>query len=256
MSIPASVGLYVNWVNGSYSSPTYTAASPDKPNSQAWTKTGTGFSIAVDNDSPWSGQTCAFVTDANNDYVDATVTSSEVQATSGRVLVEVQVGTWGGLRHQFWMFATNWWDGRLTIRENTGGVLYVRMEWQGGQTAFVDLGAHPTGAYVVEVIYDTNNATASQRLRARTWTLGGTPGSFTDTGSSSSAGSTNQFVTVRLGDNGSGVDAQFGRVMVSSDISEDLSAVTEGGGATGQPTMARHNGTPGMSKGASFGRGW
>lgn len=29
-----------------------------------------------------------------------------------------------------------------------------------------------------------------------------------------------------------------------------------GGGATGQPAMARHHGTPGMSKGASFGRGW
>ena len=224
-----AVTLYADWENGSYSAPTYTAATPDIPNGHTWTGNGTNYSRAVDNDAPWSGQTCLFVTNATNDYWQSTVSASEVQASLGRVLVEMEGGQ--AARVQFLLQnGAEYWDGRLLIWQTAGGNLEVQLLWQGGNTATVDLGTYPSGAYVVEVIYDTNNATASLRLRARTWTLGGSPGSFNNTGSSTSAGSQDQPDGVFFGDSGSGVDAQLGRVIISDDISEDLSSWSPGGG--------------------------
>jgi len=232
MAIPASVGLYVNWGNGSYSSPTYTAATPDKPNGQTWTKTGTGFSLAVDNDSPWNGQTCVFVTNLYNDTISTTVTSSEV-ATSGRFLLEMQDGTFG--RTQFYINATDANNGQIAVfNEGGGGTLRVQMGWNGNsKTAYVDLGTYPTGAFCLEVIYDPQNATESLRLRARTWTLGGSPGSFNNTGSTTGTSvAMDQPTLVQFGEN---TDGQLGRVIISNDISEDLSNVTEDSGSTVLP---------------------
>jgi hypothetical protein len=98
-----------------------------------------------------------------------------------------------------------------------------------GQSVTVNLGSYTAGtATVVEIIWDTNNATASQRLRARRWTLGGSPPSFSDTATSSTAGTQDQQTSLQLGNSTTGYEIQFGRIIVSDDIAEDLSAVTEG----------------------------
>src|SRR5574343_118652 len=81
-----AVLLYVNWDNGTLSSGTYTAATPDIPNGHTYTFANSA-TVGVDNDSPWSGQTLAELT-AWNKSVSATLSSSTMQATSGRIYVE------------------------------------------------------------------------------------------------------------------------------------------------------------------------
>jgi len=134
------------------------------------------------------------------------------------------------------MAATSVSNGRLRIEKN-GTDLRIRLEWNGyGSDAEVVFGTFPTAPFAVEVIYDTTNATANQRVRARHFTVGGSAGSFTNaTGTSGSGSATDQFTVIEVGGKNNEspyTEMDFGRVIISNSISEDLSVVTEGGGSS------------------------
>jgi len=229
MPIPASVILYVNWGNGTFSSPTYTADTPDVPDAHTWGFANSG-TVQVEAGSPWNGQSVAYLPNYNSN-VSSTLTSATMQATSGRVLIEVN--TADVTFYKFARFsATNAANGVIWFVKS-GGNLLVRAEWNGsGSTAEVSLGTYPTAEYIVEYIYDFNNGTANQRLRARTWSIGGSAGSMNNaTSTAGSAATSDQFTSFNAMPDGEIPGLKFGRIMVSDDTAEDLSAVSEGGGA-------------------------
>ena len=236
MAIPASVTLYVNWTNGQpLSSGTYTAVTPDKPNAHTWSF-ASGATLAQDNNSPWNGRYLANVGASFEHAVTSTVSSSTVQATSGRFYFECTAWSPSGSVTQFALLATSPENGRIRVR-NVSGNIVVGFDWNGfGSFAEVNLGTRPTNPYAVEVIYDSNNGTANQRLRARMWELSGSAGSFTNaTSTGGGAATTDQFTSLYVGDNdGNGTPSlQYGRVAFSNDTTEDLSNLDEssGGGA-------------------------
>lgn len=228
MSLPASTTLYVRWTNGQpLSGTTYTHAGADVPGSHTWTAQN-GATLGTDADSPWNGQYLAEL-DGNN-RMDSTVSSSTVPTTTGRFYIEAEGGpNANGDLIRFEPTTAN--NGRVRVKKTGGGNMLVNITMNGGaEVAEVDLGTYPTGAYAVEVIYDTTNGTAANRLQARTYAVGGSPPSMTTiTGGSISSAATDQYVILYVGDN-TGWDnslLKVNRVLFVSDTTEDLSAVTE-----------------------------
>jgi len=233
MAIPASVTLYVRWTNGQpLSGTTYTAVAPDVPVSHTWTAVN-GATLGTDPDAPWSGQYLAEL-DGNN-RMSTTVSSATVATTTGRFYIESEGGP-NANGDLLLVSPTTINNGRVRIRKTGGGNLLVNCATNGGaNSAEVDLGTYPTGAYAVEVIYDIANGTAANRLQARTYAVGGSPPAFTTiTGGSLPSGTTDQFTSLNIGDN-TGWDnsgLKVNRIAFSNSITEDLSNLTESSGAT------------------------
>jgi len=225
VAIPASVTFYTNWVHGTLVSTTYTQATPEIPNAHTWTFVG---SIAPEPDTPWNGQTLADFTAAWNHYATATVSSSTVPASAGRLLIEVD--TMVDNHRILNLSATSPSNGLLRI-ERTAGNLSVSLLWNNyNNGATVDLGTFPTSPFALEIIYDTLNSTRAERCKARLWTIGGTPPSSFTAATTTDGGqsvATDQFVALTLGNPDSDSYVRIGRVIVSNSITEDLSAVTE-----------------------------
>lgn len=240
MAIPASVILYANWDNGTG---TYTAASPDVPNAHSWTMSN--VTKAVESASPWNGQTIVTL-NAWNSNVSTTLSSSTMQATSGRVLVEMdeQDPTFYRIMR---FSATDANNGDLWVVKS-GGNLKVMARWNGDtSTAEVSLGTYPTVPFAVEFIYDLNNGTANQRLRARTWNIGSSAGSMNNaTSTAGSAATSDQFTSFNMAPDGEMGGFAIGRIAVSNSTSEDLSNLSEGGGSTAVPVFAHHYKTQGI----------
>jgi hypothetical protein len=237
MAIPASVTLYANWVHGSLVSTTYTQATPEIPNAHTWGLYGSRTVVTA---SPWNGQTLADFTAAWNDRAETTVSSATVQATSGRILVEFDTISESQSAPIFALSAATASNGRIRIERGAANLTVTLRwgSWDGDNT--VDLGTAPTGPFVIELIYNTQHATANQRLQARTWAVGGTPGSFSNsTSSGGSAGTTNQFTSLFLGSGNDWSEYRIGRVIIANSTTDDLSVVSEeAAAATSLPRRA------------------
>lgn len=229
MPIPASVLLYANWGNGTG---TYTAATPDVPNGHTYSFNA-GATIGVEAAAPWSGQSLADLS-AGVRNVSSTVSAATAQATSGRYFFEcvpMGSGANGNNCNAFSLYATVDSNGNIRTRRSSAGDTQVLGYWSGGFQAQVDLGAESANPYCVEVIYDTTNGTDTLRLRARMWDVGGSAPAFTNCGAGAASAATDQFTTLRLGDDGNGTGAlKVGRIAISNDIAEDLSALDESSG--------------------------
>ena len=200
MAIPASVLLYANWKSANLSGTTYTYTTPEKPN--AFTGTfNANNTIVASGGSPWQvGQELVDLDNNFNCAITHTVSSSTIQATSGRIMFELAPTSVATVLVS--IEAATPANGRMRVSRNGGGNLVVSTLCAGGD-GNVDLGAMSSNPFVVEFIYDCNNATRSQRLRARQWDLGGTPGAFSDnTDVSSSASTTDQFTAFNFANNG------------------------------------------------------
>lgn len=239
MAIPASVLLYANWVNGTG---TYTAATPDKPNAHSYTFNASA-SIATEAAAPWNGQSLAQLNSGTMN-VTSTLSSATVQVTSGRFFYEATpIGAAGnGFNlHIFKIVAATSANGEFRVRRSSSGEIHVDGFWNGAQQVDANLGAESSNPYCVEVIYDTNNATAADRLKARTWDKSGSAGSFTTYGAGSAQSASDQFTTLNLGMSGTGTpNLKIGRIAISNDIAEDLSNLDEGAGASGPAIGARY----------------
>lgn len=235
MSIPASVTLYANWVHGTLSAGTYTQASPEVPNGHTWTFTNS--TKAVHSESPWNGQTLAEITSWNSS-ITTTVSSSTVQATSGRFLLEFNELDSGGYV-LFMLRATTEINAHIWALKSAGN-LKVQAGWNNDTaSAEVDLGTYPTGDFALEIIYDFNNATSSQRLRARTWAIGGSPGSMVNGTALGSAAAGDQFTSFTYAYDGESGGLHTGRAIFSNSTSEDLSLVSESSGPS-IPVLTHH----------------
>jgi hypothetical protein len=232
MAIPASVLLYANWSNGSG---TYTAATPDKPDAHTYSFNA-GATIAVEAAAPWSGQSLAQL-ESGTRNVTSTLSAATAQATSGRYFFEcTPIGAAGNGTNlgMFEIYATVSSNGIIRVRRQNAGNIEVLGYWSGGYQTTVSLGAESANPYCVEVIYDTTNGTAASRLKARMWDVGGSPPSFTDSDGTGANAATDQFTTLGIGDGGNGTpNFKVGRIAISNDITEDLSALDEGAGAAG-----------------------
>jgi hypothetical protein len=112
--------------------------------------------------------------------------------------------------------------------------MYMSLAWNGyADYREITFAAFPSNPFALEFLWDTNNGTATQRLRARYWDIGSSAGAFVDSnGGGGGASATDQPVEIRLGQpNDALVTTRIGRIIVSDDITEDLSAVSEGGAA-------------------------
>jgi hypothetical protein len=221
MAIPASVLFYTNWDHGTLASSQFTHAAPNIPSDFVW-GTANG-SIVQDNNSPWNGQ---YLFDASANWshqIGATLSSATIQASSGRLLVEVdQAPISGGILQ---LLASNSSNGLISVTRNAAGELNVSLDWRGwGSHNEINFGAVPAVPFAVELIYDTQNSTVAQRLRGRIWNIGSAAGSFGTSSGSGSAATTDQFVTLV----GSSQENQciYGRIIISNSTTEDLSAVT------------------------------
>jgi hypothetical protein len=232
MAIPASVLFYTNWEHGSLVSTTYTQATPEIPNAHTWTFAGT---IDVDSGSPWNGQSLANFTEHWSKKASTVVSSATASTTSGRLLVEVDE-TADASSTVFRLAG----DGVVLLASySAAGDLIVYSHANGAaQTNEINMDEWPDQPFALEIIYEFDNATADQRLRARAWTVGGTPGSFVDSTSTfGNAANGAEFTALALGYN-DGFKGKIGRFILSNSITEDLSAVTESDAVTGLPRRA------------------
>jgi hypothetical protein len=230
------VTLYTNWGHGTLASGQYSHASPEVPATFTWGAVH-GAQV-VDNDPPWNGQTLLDIGTVWYGRAEAVVSSATAQATSGRLLLEVDSSTTANspILH---LGAANNSHGLLRIEHRSDGTIYTDFQW-GGWAGYniVNLGAVPTVPFAVEIIYDSNNATANQRLRARMWNIVDTPGSFSDSSQADgNAGTTDQFTTVLLGSGNDWTRHILGRLIISNSTTEDLSLVSE---ALSMPPRHRH----------------
>jgi hypothetical protein len=117
-------------------------------------------------------------------------------------------------------------NGTVAIRETSGNLLAIEFTFNGGSTFLAhDFGTIPSVATNVEVIYDSQGSGAA-RLQSRTWAVGGTPGSFANAAFSSGANAnTDQFTLLTLNQCGDVSSRRYGKIFISDDINEDLSAL-------------------------------
>jgi hypothetical protein len=232
MAIPASVLLYTNWKNANFSTPMYTQVSPEKPVGFVWT---THNSVTIgDGADPWpAGQEVCDLDNHAAGQVYATVSPATVPASAGRICVELSPSSGVGTGYIWGMNATNDQNFRLRLQRTSSGDLNLSFRFNAtNSTNDIALGAEPANKYKIEMIYDSQNATGSLRLRARPWLIGGSPGSFVDSTPSGAAAATDQPTSIYFSDaqNGPYTGLEAGRVAVSNDIAEDLSNLTEGAG--------------------------
>jgi len=151
--------------------------------------------------------------------------------TSGRLMFQFEdVPSPTDLRQLFLLQGTNNWSDRIRITRSGSNIL-VSARWNVSETATVTV-SDPGGAVQMEVIYDFNNGTAANRLRARSYSVGASAGTFTDTADAgSAAANAQQWILLRLGDEENPIGASYGKVALCNSTSEDLSNLTESGGA-------------------------
>jgi hypothetical protein len=238
MAIPASVLTYINWKDANLSGGvTYTTVAPEKPVGLALTFDSDN-TIVASGGAPWLvGQE---IVDLDNHFtceITGTISAAHMQATQGRVMWEINPGTTTGSSYPMTtLSAAVAANGRVRVSNTASDTVLAAVSWNGGNATDIDLGAEPSVPYAVEIIYDTNNATRSQRMFARMWELGSTPPAFTDNSADafSAAGTTDEFVSFGIGTGGSLVtDWKMGRIAISNDMAEDLSDLDEGAGAAG-----------------------
>lgn len=109
-----------------------------------------------------------------------------------------------------------------------GGNMVVRGRWNSGQEDEVGLGTAITEEPIwIEIKWDMTLGTANQRLQARMWALGDSPGSFQLCSGAHSYASIDAFTTLRIGNPGNTAAYRYGHIIVSDDPDDDLTAYTD-----------------------------
>ena len=224
----------IDWANGTLdqTANTYTAATPDVPNGQviAGTQDST---IDVFASAPWNGQS---LFNCTHWYDGSSTTSFSALSGARRFLVQVDptnIPTGSATRPLFVVKnAASQFDYRVDVlRLLADTFLRVRCNLNSGSGIehYVDFGTWPSAPFNLEFYVDPNNATESQRLRARYWDVGASPGAFVNRTSGSGTYQGNFAAEpdqLNLADPGNNdVYAAFGKIIISDSISEDLSAL-------------------------------
>jgi hypothetical protein len=230
MAIPASVLTYINWQN-TVSGGNYTTSSPERVASTAWAINGA--STVTENDSPWNGARLLDCSASWSHGMEKTdCSSSDIQATSGRFLLEFEPIAGGLLpdstaQPKIANAADTQWV--LVRHQNDGAdrlqvALYRATDQQYSELFLT----YPTVAAVVEVKYDFNAVDSANWLQARVWNYGASPGSFTAGTPNGTRSTTDQFTYIGFSEPGNGDGRQrYGRFIISNDYNEDLSQVSE-----------------------------
>ena len=246
-----TVQFRVDWANGTLdqTANTYTFASPDIPTSGTFTDTGDA-TIDVVAAAPWNGQSlfnCSHWYDGAHRASLSNLTASAIRFLVQLDLTDIATDA----QYEFFRIynAADSSNGKLTIGADSAGNLNIRsqnpsffeeVEWAVAVTTLTHLN--------VEVIADTNNATESQRLRARYWAVDGSAPSFTNRtggdGSGQRTTATPDKITLCDPNNNGHTGTKFGKIFVSDDITEDLSALVAGTAAV--PVFAHHYRQQGM----------
>lgn len=231
-----TVQFHVDWVNGTLdqTADTYTFATPDLPTSGTFANTGDA-TIDVTAASPWNGQSlfrCTHWYDGAFRTSLSGLPSSQIRGLIQMDLTDITAsGEYTFLRVKREGFTGN---GGVTVGTDTSGDLQFKIQI-GATTQWVRW----TGTNVMdltnlnfEFISDPNNATESQRLRARYWSVGGSPGSFVDRtggdGSYQGTADTKDTVVIADPNNNGHTGLYVGKIYVSDSITEDLSALLSG----------------------------
>ena len=226
--MPASVTFYVNWVDGTDTGTNYVTNTPEVPD--AFTLAIQNSNIEVAAGAPWNGQPLLDVANNAVDGVEtSSLTSAELAPTSARLLFEFEPWT-----EYFGTPALEIRDSGFNFRmrvyrmSSAPDYLRIQFQWNGGfNENFVDFSSFPSNPFALEIIYDTNNATANQRLRARFWGIGSSAPSFTNsTSTSGSAASSEQPTYMDIARyNSDTITTRLGRIIFSDDITQDLSVL-------------------------------
>ena len=146
----------------------------------------------------------------------------------------------------------NVWNGGV-VTDNNDGTLTVSST-QNGETYSATI-TRPPGVYALEIVSDVTNATASERLKIRAWSLGNTPSAFTSAPQNFTSWTAPAAITnVRL----VSYEYKYGQFIVSDDVTEDLSALIEqndysaGGDAT-PPILSNQTLTVNSNTAVTFG---
>lgn len=147
------------------------------------------------------------------------VSSGDIGPSAGRILMLLSLGTLDPGDEVFQLHAATFNNGSVALRVGTSDMV-VRYRWTSQDPIAVTLSRPATGDPVwVEIIYDQANGAASQRLRARSWAIGGSPPSFTNTADSSTTGTQDAFTVLTFR-----FRIRVGHFIISDDVAEDLSA--------------------------------
>lgn len=221
-----TVQFKIDWDTAHLSGATYTLVTPEVPNGYALEFIN---SAAIDT-AAWGGsRTIATIPNWNSNVRDTTWDGT-IPTTPSQFRFLVEAEFTGTERDQYirFLYAAN--DYARVLTSGVNPRIYVRWNAAASDADAIDTGytiADDT-PFVVECIVDTNNATAAQRVKIRAWAVGGSPGSFVNASSTSGAAGTfgGDFTEFKLGANDNTTqNLRVGRVLISDDITEDLSAL-------------------------------
>lgn len=225
-----TITFHQDWDVGTLSSGTYTQAPPEAPNAHTWTFANNAAITA--GGSAWASQSYVDLSAQWNAKAYTTVGATQWPntATGGfRFLITASVtNAAGGEIYQ----VDNGGAQKFRILITSGGGLRIYYDYNGSDAHDMDFVAGtPTRdgtPWYLEVIYDPQNATASQRLRARWWYVvgGSPPSSWTASVQYGTIQTRSQFTNARIDGEQSASGLRVARIWVSDDITEDLSLLT------------------------------
>lgn len=230
-----TVRFKVDWTTGTFDTgaDTYTQATPETPNAGVLALIDT-YSEQTPSSGGFAGRSVLQLDSWNAGVSEETVSSL---SGSGRLLVQYDYDSAnppGGDARLIRLrdAATTAWQLRIYINSASTPYLWGRLQTEGGSfDRNVTFSAFSDVACNIEVVFDTNNATSSERFKMRYWDIGSSPGSWTSHSSGGTDAQVNP-VTVPdalvIADPGNGpVRGQVGTILISDDPTEDLSALLE-----------------------------
>ena len=146
-------------------------------------------------------------------------------------------------------------EGSPVITDQNDGTILIE-GWNGAFTASYTVTlTRPAGVYALELIVDYGNAVPAERLKARAWAIGTSPPAFTSTAQDNTGWAVPTAVSnIRFRD----PDYNYGQLIVSDDVTEDLSTLIEqndysAGGDTTAPTLSNPTLTVNSNTAVTFG---
>lgn len=146
-------------------------------------------------------------------------------------------------------------EGGATVTDKNDGTIFVEA-WNAAATASYSVSiSRPSGVYALELVLDYGNPTPSERMKMRAWTLGGAVPAFTLAAQDNAGWAVPTAVSnVRLRN----PDYNYGQLIVSDDVAEDLSALIEqndysAGGDTTAPILSSPTLTVDSNTSVAFG---
>lgn len=245
-----TVLLYADWSTATGNPPwnstgTATLASPSIPVGKVFDTNWASFYTWPNDGSAWANQIVFNLQNAWFSTAITSLSSSTWNHSAGRMLFEFKDATGdgnGGGTELIEAHATTVNNGRFRFYRTYGnsgttpsssGNQYVAIDWNGPSRYEVNWADSTNDTITtVEFAYDLNHGTANQRLRARKWNTGASPGSMLNADyTDGPAGNADQATELVLG-NGNGTNTLwFRKIIISDDPSEDLSSWTPPSGS-------------------------